>query len=103
MPLSGSIRTGRLGDKSGPTAMSAPMSALPESGRRVDIGNPGDLTGVTEYLAEVVRSLRLDVGCSDHLTPLLDLVGNEFSKVGGRTGKHHATEVGKAGLYLGVG
>src|SRR5262249_62171400 len=37
--------------------------------------------------------LRLDVGRSDHLAPLLSFVGNEPSKVGGREHEHIATEV----------
>src|SRR2546430_2609009 len=40
-------------------------------------------TDVTEYFARLAGSLRLDVGRSDHLGPLFDLVGNEFSEFGG--------------------
>ena len=38
---------------------------------------------VMEYLAVARGSLRLDVGRLDHLGPLVDLVGNEFSEFGG--------------------
>src|SRR5262245_26883976 len=47
-------------------------------------------TDVTEYLAGSRGSLRLDVGGPDHLAPFLGFVGDEPSKVGGRTRKHRA-------------
>src|SRR5262249_57276243 len=37
------------------------------------------------------QSLRLDVGRPDHLAPLLSFVGNELSKVGGRTCEHRTS------------
>src|SRR5262249_23945436 len=36
-------------------------------------------------------SVRLDVGRPDHLAPLLSFVGNELSKVGGRTREHRTS------------
>ena len=47
-------------------------------------------------------SLRLDVGRPDHLAPLLGLVGDEPSKVGGRARKYAAAEIGKPRLHLGI-
>src|SRR5262249_22359968 len=47
--------------------------------------------------------LRLDVGRSDHLAPLLDLFGDELGEVGGRARKHSATKIGKPRLHFGVG
>ena len=54
-------------------------------------------------MARAVQSLRLDVGCPDHLGPLLDFVGNELAEVGRRARKHRATQVGKPRLYFEVG
>jgi len=48
-------------------------------------------TDVTEYLAGWRRSLRLDVGCSDHLAPLLGLIDYEGVKIGRGARKHRAT------------
>src|SRR5262245_58512894 len=48
-------------------------------------------------------SLRLDVGCFDHLAPLLGLGGNELCKVAGRARKSSATEFGQPRLDLGIG
>src|SRR5262245_66224208 len=47
--------------------------------------------------------LRLDVGRSDHLAPLLDLFGDELGEVGGRARKRSATQIGKPRLRFGVG
>src|SRR5215469_17146039 len=48
------------------------------------------------------RSLRLDVGRPDHLAPLLSFVGNELSKVGGRTCEHRTSQVSQALLHVGI-
>src|SRR5712672_2708160 len=40
---------------------------------------------------------RLDAGRPDHLAPFLGFDGNEFSKVGGRAGKHGAAPGGYSG------
>src|SRR5262249_24618088 len=48
-------------------------------------------------------SLVLDVGCFDHLAPLLGLGGNELCKVAGRARKSSATEFGQPRLDLGIG
>src|SRR5262249_29632799 len=45
-------------------------------------------------------SLRLDVGCFDHLAPLLGLGGNELCKVAGRARKSSATELVSRALIL---
>jgi hypothetical protein len=37
----------------------------------------------------------LDVGCPDHLAPLLDFVSDELAKLGRRSSKNRAAEVGK--------
>ena len=48
-------------------------------------------------------SLGFDVRCSDHLGPLLGLLGDELAEVAGRSWKHCAAQVGKSRLYLGIG
>src|SRR4029077_10260019 len=48
-------------------------------------------------------SLRLDVGCSDHLCPLLGLFGDQFAKGGGRAWKHRSAQVDKPCLDSGIG
>src|SRR5258708_39741240 len=40
-------------------------------------------------------SLRLDVEGPDDVAPLLDFVGDELAKVGGRKREHGAAEIGK--------
>src|SRR5262245_2484385 len=49
-------------------------------------GSSGRIRGseVTEYLAELRGSLRLDVCCPDHLAPLFGFVGDELAEVGRR-------------------
>src|SRR5260221_9802403 len=48
--------------------------------------------------------LHLDVSRSDHFTPLLRLIGDEFAEVSGRTVKHYASaHNGKPHLHLGIG
>ena len=44
------------------------------------------------------RSLRLDVGRSDHLAPLLGFVGDELAEVSGRARKHRVAQIGDACL-----
>src|SRR5215472_12288930 len=60
-------------------------------------------TDVTEYLAGVRGSLRLDVGRPDHLGPFLGFVGVELTEIGGREREHVATEIGNPRLHIGVG
>jgi len=48
-------------------------------------------------------SLRLDVEGPDDVAPLLGFLGDELAKVGGRTRKHGAVEIGKPRLDLGIG
>ena len=48
-------------------------------------------------------SLRLDVGCPNHLPPFLGFLRDELSEIGGRANKHRAVQVGKPGLDLGIG
>src|SRR5262245_5054099 len=48
-------------------------------------------------------SLRLDVRGSDHLAPLLGLIGDELAEVGGRARKSGATKFGEPRLDLGIG
>src|SRR5215467_8123059 len=47
-------------------------------------------------------SIRLGPSELDHLGPLLGFGGNELGEVGGRTGKHCSTKVGKPRLQLGI-
>src|SRR5215467_387080 len=47
-------------------------------------------------------SLRLDVGRPDYLGPLLGLVGDEHSEIGGRAGKRRAAQIGKPHAQLGI-
>src|SRR5215470_9308201 len=53
--------------------------------------------------APVSGSLWLDAREPDHLGPLLGFFGNQLLKVGGRSRKGHAADVGKACFDLGVG
>src|SRR5262249_21913542 len=48
-------------------------------------------------------SLRLDAGGLDHLAPLVDFVGDQRSKVGGRARKRRAAQVEQPGPQLGIG
>ena len=47
--------------------------------------------------------LRLDVGRSDHLAPLLGFVGNKLAEIGGRTCEHCCAEIGEPRLKVGIG
>jgi hypothetical protein len=49
-------------------------------------------------LDRVTASVCLDVGCPDHIAPLLGFVGNELGEAGGRERERVATEVGKPRL-----
>ena len=50
-----------------------------------------------------VASLRLDVGCPDHLGPFLGFCGYKMAEISGRSGKWFTAEVGEPRLYLGIG
>src|SRR5260370_31343330 len=43
-------------------------------------------------------SFPLHIGCQNHTAPLLDLVGDQFGKVGGRSAKSRAAQIGKLRL-----
>jgi hypothetical protein len=60
-------------------------------------------TGVTEYWIGTAASVRLDVGRSDHLRPLLGVVGDELGEVGGRARQRRASEVSQLRLDFGIG
>src|SRR5205807_9570817 len=53
--------------------------------------------------AEIDGSVRLDTRELHHLAPLLDFIGDELAKIGGRARKHRAAQVGKPCLKLGIG
>src|SRR5262245_45405132 len=96
--------------------MSAPMSGLPESSRRADIGRLSEreilviaahhscngFYGNTNRVHNRV-SVRLDIGRSDYLAPSFGEFSNELAKVGGRTNKRCAAQIGKPVLHLWVG
>src|SRR5262249_10888997 len=46
---------------------------------------------------------RLDVGCPDHLAPLLGLRGNVLAEIGRRAWKHCATQVSKPRFRVRIG
>ena len=46
--------------------------------------------------------LRLDIGLSDHLGPLLGLVADKIAEFGGRHRQQHFTQVGKLRVQLGI-
>src|SRR5262245_35483452 len=48
-------------------------------------------------------SVWLGTGELDDLPPLLGIVDDELAEIGGRAGKHRATEIGKPRLQLGIG
>jgi hypothetical protein len=60
-------------------------------------------TGFMEYRRRDAASFRLDVCRTDHLGPLLGLLGNVFAKVGGRANKGRASQVGEPCLDPGIG
>src|SRR5262249_8523044 len=60
-------------------------------------------TDVTEYLVEMGRSLRLDVGCPDHLTPFLGFLSHQLPEFSRRHRHGLAGKLGQTGLQLRVG
>jgi hypothetical protein len=75
--------------KAGRGAMSAPMSGLPESGLRADIGRLSERAipaiAAIRLMVRFLRALfRLDVGRPDHAGPLLGFVADELAKIDGR-------------------
>jgi hypothetical protein len=59
--------------------------------------------GVGPRVAERRGSIRLGARKLDHLASLLSFVDHELPEVGGRAPNHHAAQVGKARLHLGIG
>jgi hypothetical protein len=51
----------------------------------------------------ILGSLRLDAGGLDHLGPLLGLIGDKLSEVGGRSSQDGAAQIGEPRLDLGIG
>src|SRR5215468_3188170 len=60
------------------------------------------IMGVTEYLAGIRGSLRLDARRLDHLGPLLGLIDDELAERAGTHRHRLAAEVSETGLYLRV-
>src|SRR5215510_899712 len=56
-----------------------------------------------EYRWPTLGSLRLDVGGSDHLGPLLGFIGDQLAEVSGRAGHCRASQVSEPRLDLGIG
>src|SRR5262249_57177466 len=48
-------------------------------------------------------SLRLDVGCPDHVAPLVGFIGEQLAEVGGRARKYSTSQVSESRLHLRVG
>src|SRR5215813_15530099 len=70
------------------------------------MGGTRSVEGGTCHAAEtraLWQLLRLDVGRADDLAPLVDVFGNEFAEVGGRTHKDCRSKFGKPVLDLGIG
>src|SRR5262245_50172752 len=94
--------------------MSPPMSGLPGSSRRAEIGRLSEraipviaVIRVTAFmecrLLRASASLRLDVSRLNDLAPLLNTFKDEVAEIG-RTHRHRdATEVGKPRLYPRIG
>src|SRR5262245_30734924 len=68
-----------------------------------NVPHPVRGTDVMEYSARIVRSFRFEARELHNLCPLFGFVDDEFSKVGGRHGHWHATNVGEPCLNLGIG
>ena len=68
----------------------------------MDAHRQNRVTGVTNIRPRLSGLLRLDVGSADYLAPFLGVVGDKFSKVGGRAGKHRCAQIGKSCLDLGI-
>src|SRR6516164_7715766 len=62
----------------------------------------GSQNGIYGISRRDAASFRLDVRRTDHLGPLLGLLGNVFAEVAGRAWKRSATEVGQPRLDLGI-
>src|SRR5215510_1291304 len=54
-------------------------------------------------LWNVASSIRLNVGSTNHLAPLLGFVGDELSKLGGGAGKNRAAQFGEPRLDRRIG
>ena len=48
-------------------------------------------------------SIRFDVGCADDLAPTFCFFSDQLLEVGGRSGEHPVSELGKPSLYPGIG
>ena len=68
----------------------------------MDFGDPGDAHDADPVQC-LPSLLELEVGCANHLAPLLGFFGDELSERGGRAAKRRDAQVGKAGLHLGIG
>src|SRR5262245_57943678 len=55
-----------------------------------------------EYWAEIAGSIRFDARELDHLGPFLGFLGNQLSKVDGRTPNYYAAQIGNACSKLGI-
>src|SRR5262245_38143003 len=99
--------------KSSPTATSAPMSGLPESGRRADIGRLSEKAipviadhhsrnGVTEYWIGTAASVSLNVGRPDHLAPFFNFPRNERFELVGGVCDCCCTQIGQSRFDVGV-
>jgi hypothetical protein len=53
--------------------------------------------------ANLVGSLRLNVGSPDNFRPLVGFIGDQLAEFGGRKHKRRATQVGESPCYLGIG
>ena len=49
------------------------------------------------------RSIRFDIGGTDHPGPLLGLVGDQLLEIGRRACKHRSAQLGKPRLHLRIG
>ena len=56
-----------------------------------------------EYQSRRFGLFRLDVGCSDHFTPLLRFVGDELAEVGRRAGEPGTGQLSEPRLHLRIG
>jgi hypothetical protein len=72
-----------------------------EAGGRADYDHFAE-GGFMEY-GSTAASVWLDTRRLDHLGPLLGLIGDKLSEVGGRSGQHSAAQIGEARLDLGIG
>jgi hypothetical protein len=63
--------------------------------------SPNGIYGICA--ASASASLRLDVGCQDHLAPFHGLVGDKLGEIGGRARQHGRAEIGEPRLEVGIG